>query len=845
MKSTLVTCRSLRSWRRPCFISLIFAACVHSTAVLAASPQLNDVQHGFDVSLYAEAPQVVNPIGLQVDRAGNVYVIESHTHFPPQDYKGPKADRILRLSDTDGDGKADKVDLVYEGLHAAMDIALSDDGEMFVVTRAAIFRLRDINTDRKVEPPVLLVELETGNDYPHNALSGLALDGQGGMYFGLGENFGAAYKLKGTDGAELSGQGESGIYFCRVDGTHLRRIATGFWNPFGLCIDRAGRLFATDNDPDSRPPCRLLHIAEGGDYGYEVRYGRDGLHPFQSWNGERLGTLPMITGTGEAPCKLLPYDGGLLVASWADNRLEHYVLKPKGLSFDADRKVLVTGDMNFRPVGIAMGANSALFVSDWASASYELTDSGRIWRLVPKRAPTLGDGQDCTPLPSIKALDWPADRHAILRDLNSDDPFVRTSAINALATAKMEQDSIDLNLTPRQQVGLLLGQKRGGRGPSEHFVVHCLQSNVTDLQLAMLKWIADKRLTQFREVVEKGLDSSTLTATSLVCHLSTLEMLRDGNVKDVGADSKTLVGFVMDARRTPQLRAHALRLMSGDSPDLTIELLNSLTSSADAQLRMEAIQKASVATNPECRQLLAAVAADNTQEQSARATAIDGLAGVVECKDQLLNLATHSQGPICAASLRSLVGVPLNNADETKLEGMDQTTELARLLKKPTGPRPPVEDLDGWLKLIDQKKGDAESGRHVFFHPVLGACSRCHAAEGRGNKIGPNLSRIGETPRRQILQSILQPSRNIAPGFRQWVVETSDGQVLTGIPLRKGSDVEDYIGSDGRQFSLRTANIASRQESNISIMPDGLTAQLTDEEIANLLAYLLSQKDAR
>jgi putative membrane-bound dehydrogenase-like protein len=779
---------------------------------------------------------------LQVDQAGNVFVIESHTHFPPHDYKGPKADRILRLSDSDGDGRADKVEVFYDGLQGAMDIALSENGDMFVVTRAAVYRLRDTNKDYKADESIRLVQLETTNDYPHNALSGLALDGQGGLYFGLGENFGAAYKLKGADGIELTRQGEDGIYYCRVDGTHLRRVATGFWNPFGLCIDRVGRLFATDNDPDSRPPCRLLHIVEGGDYGYEVRYGRDGLHPFQCWNGERSGTLPMITGTGEAPCELLPYDGGLLVASWADNRLEHYVLKPKGLSFDADRKLLITGDMNFRPVGIGIGANATLFVSDWASASYELTDSGRIWRLTPKRAPSAGDGQDGTPLPAIKVLDWRVDRDAILRDLDSDDPFVRTTAIEAVARGKVEQEFLDVNLTPRQRVGLLLGQKRAGHAPSEKLVVHCLQSNVIDVQLAMLKWIADQRLAQFTELVEKGLDSPTLTPTTFVCHLSTIEMLREGNVKAVGADSTRLTDFVSDVRRTPQLRAYALRLLSPDSPNLTVELLKSMTSNADLQLRVEAIQKASVLANSECRHLLAAIAADDGQEPSLRATAIDGLGGVVEYKNQLLNWATRSQDPIRVASLRSLVGIPLNDDDETRLKGTDRTPEVARLLKSPTGMRPPSDDLDGWLQLIDQKKGDAENGRRVFFHPVLGACSRCHAAEGRGNRVGPNLSRIGQTPRRQILQSLLQPSRNVAPGFRQWVVETSNGQVRIGIPLRKGSTQEDYLGSDGQQFSLPTADIVSRQESNTSIMPDGLTAQLTDQEIANLLAYLVSQK---
>ncbi len=58
------------------------------------------------------------------------------------------------------------------------------------------------------------------------------------------------------------------IYRCRPDGTKLARVATGFWNPFHLCVDAFDRLFAVDNDPDSRPPCRLMHIVTDGDYGY-------------------------------------------------------------------------------------------------------------------------------------------------------------------------------------------------------------------------------------------------------------------------------------------------------------------------------------------------------------------------------------------------------------------------------------------------------------------------------------------------------------------------------------------------------------------------------------------------
>ena len=98
MNLTRVTLLPLYHSRVLCAVCLFLTTCVRPAIGVAAAPKLRDVQHRFDISLFAEAPQIVNPIGLQVDQAGHVFVIESHTHFPPHDYKGPKADRILPVA---------------------------------------------------------------------------------------------------------------------------------------------------------------------------------------------------------------------------------------------------------------------------------------------------------------------------------------------------------------------------------------------------------------------------------------------------------------------------------------------------------------------------------------------------------------------------------------------------------------------------------------------------------------------------------------------------------------------------------------------------------------------------
>src|SRR5262249_41631411 len=148
-------------------------------------------------------------------------------------------------------------------------------------TRNEILRLRDTRGDGRADDSRRLVFLDTAGNYPHNGLSGLTFDGRGDLYFGLGENLDAPYKLIRSDGSTLTRGGEGGgIFWCTADGRKLRRVATGFWNPFGTCRDVFGRLFAVDNDPDAMPPCRLVQVVEGGDYGFQFRYGRSGRHPF-------------------------------------------------------------------------------------------------------------------------------------------------------------------------------------------------------------------------------------------------------------------------------------------------------------------------------------------------------------------------------------------------------------------------------------------------------------------------------------------------------------------------------------------------------------------------------------
>jgi hypothetical protein len=279
------------------------------TAQLRADEPPKSLDPRLKIELFAEHPQIVTPTGLDVDHRGRVFAIENNTHFPPEGYKGHPSDRVLVMSDSDGDGKADKIVVFTDGLKFSMSVVvrpiwfpvsgtalaageaakppvasakpLNPKQSVYIATRHEIFLFHDDDGDDKADRKESIVRLDTKGDYPHNGLAGFAIDALGWMYFGFGENLGADYKIIGSDGTTLSGGGEGGnIYRCRLDGSKLSQIATGFWNPHASCFDAFGRLFTVDNDADSRPPCRLLHVIPGGDYGYRFRNGRKGLHPF-------------------------------------------------------------------------------------------------------------------------------------------------------------------------------------------------------------------------------------------------------------------------------------------------------------------------------------------------------------------------------------------------------------------------------------------------------------------------------------------------------------------------------------------------------------------------------------
>ncbi len=157
---------------------------------------------------------------------------------------GPEHDEIIKLG---ADGSRQ---VFYNATDATMDLELGPDGWVYLAERDRVLRVRDRDGDGVGDEEQNIAVLDSEAVYPHNGLSGMAWHPSGDLILAMGENFFKQWTLTApVDGSQVTGSGEGGIFRCQPDGSSLRRIARGFWNPFGICVRTDGTMFAGENDP--------------------------------------------------------------------------------------------------------------------------------------------------------------------------------------------------------------------------------------------------------------------------------------------------------------------------------------------------------------------------------------------------------------------------------------------------------------------------------------------------------------------------------------------------------------------------------------------------------------------
>ena len=141
-------------------------------------------------------------------------------------------------------------------------------------------------------------------------------------------------------------------------------------------------------------------------------------------------------------------------------------------------------------------------------------------------------------------------------------------------------------------------------------------------------------------------------------------------------------------------------------------------------------------------------------------------------------------------------------------------------------------------------KGNAASGQIVF--AKAGTCGKCHVVNGEGKEVGPNLSEIGKKLSREaIYEAILYPSASISHNFETYVVETKAGNVVNGLLVSKTPAEITLKDAEALLRTFKTADVESVTRSPVSIMPADLHKALTTQDLADLVEYLHTLREAQ
>jgi putative membrane-bound dehydrogenase-like protein len=347
------------------------------------------VPPGFEVTLFAAEPDVINPIAFIVDERGRLWVVENF-EYPQRTPKGAKPrDRIKVLEDTKGTGRADRVTVWAEGkdLPVGWDLASGievGNGGVYLGAAPHLFFLQDTQGAGRCDKQDVLLS-GFGSQDTHETLNTLQW-GPDGRLYGLQGIF--THSRVGA--VELT----AAVWRYHPGQKVFDIFAEGTSNPWGLDFDPHGQAFLT--------ACVIphaFHMIPGGTY---IRQAGSSLNPYsygllreisdhlhhQESGWAHAGAL-VLQGDQVPP----EYRGSLLMGSIHGCTVKRDTLERRGSTYVARHApdFLVSGDKNFRPINLRWGPNGEIYVIDWhdqnpchqAKPDSWDTSHGRIYKIQP------------------------------------------------------------------------------------------------------------------------------------------------------------------------------------------------------------------------------------------------------------------------------------------------------------------------------------------------------------------------------------------------------------------------------------------------------------------------------
>ncbi len=132
------------------------------------------------------------------------------------------------------------------------------------------------------------------------------------------------------------------------------------------------------------------------------------------------------------------------------------------------------------------------------------------------------------------------------------------------------------------------------------------------------------------------------------------------------------------------------------------------------------------------------------------------------------------------------------------------------------------------------KPGDPDAGALLF----TANCAQCHQLFGEGHAVAPDLTQSNRMDTDYLLVSLVNPNLVVRKEYVQYAVETKDGGFYNGIVTARSPGSVTLLNANEEKTTIATSDIAEIREAGLSLMPEGLLAPLTPDELRNLFAYL-------
>lgn len=738
-----------------------------------------------------------------------------------------KGSGLYRLQDTDGDDQFDKITLLKEldgeGEHGPHSIVLSPDKKSLYViagnfTKIPPMSYRNI-PDAKVDNLLPLLKDPNGHDNVVNYHGG---------------------------------------WIAHVDstGTQWELISSGFRNPFDLAFNDDGEMFTYDSDMEwdfGTPwyrPTRICHVTSGSEFGW--RPGTDKWSPLYPDN------LPAILNIGQGSPTSMIYGGNskfpekyrksLFAFDWSFGIIYAIHIQPDGASYKAEGEEFISGSPLPLTDGV-IGPDGALYFMTGGrrlgSDLYRVYYGGNGEKEIQNVSSTLSDeGVQARELrrqleayhaePRNGAVDfvWP--------HLKNEDRFIRYAARIALehqpasqwqARAMKENDPVILTQS-------MIALARRGTPAAKNSMLKAL----TQIDYAKLSESQQIDLLRAFELIFTRMGAPETGVKNQVIRYLDPFYPAGGNQLNRSL-SKILV--YLEAPGVVEKTLAMLETAKDEESDKTA------MSSSDLILR-----------NPQYGMDIAGMLSKvPPAQQTYYATVLCQAASgwTPELREKYFKWfrtafgykgGVSYVGFINEARQQALTHVPEDQKEHySAISGEELLTKAGNRLvegPQPEGPgrRWTVEEA---LPLVEgQLKGRSfESGKRMF---DAARCSSCHTIRGEGGNIGPDLTQVGTRfGVKDMLEAIIEPNKTVSDQYAATVFTLKDGSSVLG-RLMNENDQTYFISQN--PFApevireIPKQDVANKKYSYISTMYPGLINRLNEEELKDLLAYLMAGGNA-